>query len=74
MSVSGTDPKCFNATNGSANAGVIGGTPGYSYAWVPSGSTAQSPTGLGPGNHIVTVTDANGCIASGAVTLNNPLQ
>jgi gliding motility-associated-like protein len=74
VSVSGTDPKCFNATNGSANAGVIGGTPGYSYAWVPSGSTAQSPTGLGPGNHIVTVTDANGCITSGAVTLNNPPQ
>jgi len=74
LNVSGSNPKCFNATNGSANAGVSGGTPGYTYTWAPSGSNAQSPTGLGPGNHIVTVTDAHGCVISGSVTLNNPPQ
>src|SRR4029079_9251220 len=36
--------------------------------------TLQSPVGLGPGNHIVTVTDANGCVTSGSVGLNNPPQ
>ncbi len=74
LSVSGTDPLCFNATNGTANAGMLGGTPGYNYNWVPSGSTLQTPVGLGPGVHLVTVTDANGCIINGSVALNNPAQ
>lgn len=74
LSVSGTNPLCFNATNGTANAGVLGGTPGYTYNWVPSGSNAQSPVGLGPGNHLVTVTDANGCVINGSVVLGNPAQ
>jgi gliding motility-associated-like protein len=74
LNVTGTDPLCFNATNGTANAGVLGGTPGYNYNWVPSSSTAQSPVGLGPGVHLVTVTDANGCVINGSVTLNNPVQ
>jgi len=74
LSVSGTDPLCFNATNGSANAGILGGTPGYNFNWVPSGSTSQTPVGLGPGVHLVTVTDAQGCIINGSVTLNNPAQ
>ncbi|MBL7894748.1 MAG: gliding motility-associated C-terminal domain-containing protein [Bacteroidia bacterium] len=74
VTASGTNPLCFNATNGTANAGVLGGTAGYNYAWVPSGSTVSNPTGLGPGNHIVTVTDANGCIATASVSLINPAQ
>lgn len=74
LTASGTDPLCFNAINGTANVGVLGGTAAYTYNWVPSGSTLSNPTGLGPGNHLVTVTDANGCIASTSVSLNNPLQ
>lgn len=74
VTASGTDPLCFNATNGTANVGVLGGTPGYSYNWVPSGSTLANPTGLGPGNHIVTVTDAMGCVATTSTTLLNPAQ
>ena len=74
VTASGTNPLCFNSTNGTANAGVLGGTAGYTFNWVPSGSTLQSPTGLGAGNHIVTVTDANGCVASSSVTLTNPAQ
>lgn len=74
VTASGSNPLCFNATNGTANIGVLGGTAAYSYSWVPSGSIVSNPAGLGPGNHIVTVTDANGCIAMSSVTLNNPAQ
>ncbi|MBA3683072.1 MAG: SprB repeat-containing protein, partial [Bacteroidetes bacterium] len=45
INVSGTNPKCFNATNGTANAGVSGGTPGYTYAWLPApGAGGSSAT------------------------------
>ena len=74
LTASGTNPLCFNATNGTANAGVLGGTPAYTYTWTPSGANVQSPTGLGAGTHIVSITDANGCIASSSVTLTNPAQ
>ncbi|MDP1800932.1 MAG: gliding motility-associated C-terminal domain-containing protein [Bacteroidota bacterium] len=75
--VTGTNPKCFNATNGSANAGVLGGTPGYTYAWLPApgaGGTTATPSGMGPGNYGVTVTDSKGCVIQGTVNLANPAQ
>ena len=75
LNVSGTNPKCFNATNGSANAGVAGGTGPYSYAWLPTpgaGAISSTPSGMGPGNYNVTVTDNNGCVISGSVNLANP--
>ncbi len=77
INVSGTNPKCFNATNGTANAGVSGGTPGYTYAWLPApgvGGTTSTPSGMGPGNYNVTVTDSKGCIIQGSVALANPPQ
>ena len=66
VSVSGTDPNGGN--NGSATATPSGGTPGYSYAWSNGGNT-QTISNLGEGTYSVTVTDANGCTATGSVTL-----
>lgn len=47
--------------NGSVSLTVGGGTGDYTYAWSPSGSTDQNPTGLDAVNHTVVVTDAAGC-------------
>ena len=47
--------------NGSAAVVASGGTPGYTYAWIPSGGTAATATGLAPGQYWVTITDANAC-------------
>lgn len=77
INVSGTNPLCNNGTNGSANAGVLGGTPAYGYTWTPnpgSGQGTSTPGNMGAGNYIVTVKDANGCIIIGSVLLTNPPQ
>lgn len=46
-----------------------GGTPGYTYAWNPTGGTGTTASGLGSGNYTVIVTDANGCTATGNVSV-----
>ncbi len=77
INVTGTNPLCTNATNGSANAGVLGGTPGYNYTWTPNPGTGQgsaTPGNMGAGVYIVTVQDSKGCIITGSVQLNNPPQ
>lgn len=74
VSVTGTNPLCFNGNSGTANAGVLGGTPGYNYTWTPSGGNSASASGLSAGNYIVTVQDLNGCVTTGTIALNNPPQ
>ncbi len=62
---------CNGANNGLAQAAVTGGTPGYTYSWGP-GLTSANRTGLTPGTHTVTVTDANGCTSSATAFINQP--
>ena len=55
---------CDNSS-GSATANVSQGSPEYSYAWSPGGSTSVSIDSLPAGDYSVIVSDANGCTASG---------
>jgi gliding motility-associated-like protein len=71
---SSTNALCFGAPSGSALASPTGGTPGYSYAWTPSGATAAAAPNLLAGQHIVAVTDANGCVVRDTVTVGQPSQ
>ncbi|MBL7922924.1 MAG: gliding motility-associated C-terminal domain-containing protein [Bacteroidia bacterium] len=73
-SINTTNLTCNGSNNGSASVIVNGGSPGYSYSWLPSGS-GSNPTSLPAGNYTVTVTDANGCTttASGSITQPNQL-
>ncbi|MEY3249220.1 MAG: hypothetical protein RL742_1263, partial [Bacteroidota bacterium] len=59
---------CAIAPDGSATAVPFGGTPPYAYTWSNNGNSAQI-TGLAAGNYTVTVTDANGCTATGSGTV-----
>ncbi|HOY18426.1 MAG TPA: SdrD B-like domain-containing protein, partial [Haliscomenobacter sp.] len=74
--VSGTNPRCNGAANGSASVSVQGGVLPYSYNWngasTPTGEGTTTITGLLAGTHTVTVTDANGCQVIGSVMLVNP--
>ncbi|MDX9930441.1 MAG: gliding motility-associated C-terminal domain-containing protein [Bacteroidales bacterium] len=68
-----TDVRCNGESNGTATATATGGTAPYTYEWntVPVQTDAQA-TGLAAGTYTVTVTDANGCIISGNVTIDEP--
>ncbi|MBL0015287.1 MAG: gliding motility-associated C-terminal domain-containing protein [Bacteroidetes bacterium] len=69
-----TDALCFGASSGSAASAPTGGTPGYTYFWSPSGATAANAPNLPAGQHIVSVTDANGCVIRDTVTVGQPTQ
>jgi hypothetical protein len=86
MTLSPTHPLCNNAANGSILVTVNGGVPVYSL----SGSAPLSPQtitpngnggnntytyqGLSSGSYTVTATDANSCVLTQTVILNNPAQ
>ncbi len=46
--------------NGNINLDIVGGTPGYTYAWSNNDNEANI-TNLSPGTYTCTVTDALGC-------------
>ncbi|RMG67177.1 MAG: PKD domain-containing protein [Bacteroidetes bacterium] len=51
---------CYGDDNGQAEVTMLGGEAPYAYAWT-DGQTTRVATNLSPGNHLVLVTDANGC-------------
>ncbi|MDH3246541.1 MAG: hypothetical protein OEM26_18115, partial [Saprospiraceae bacterium] len=66
-----SDVSCFGAADGSAQSLPSGGQAPYNFLW-STGATTNTITALGPGDYQVTVTDATGCIESGALTINEP--
>ncbi|NUM51615.1 MAG: gliding motility-associated C-terminal domain-containing protein [Flavobacteriales bacterium] len=66
--------SCGSICNGIASVTPAGGTPGYTYLWMPGGQTTQVATNLCAGVYTVTVTDANGCTYSTTVTITNLIQ
>jgi gliding motility-associated-like protein len=68
-SASTTNTSCNNACDGTATGSGVGGTGSYTYSWTPGGQTTQTATGLCAGSYILTVTDANGCTDTTAVTI-----
>ncbi len=72
LSVSSNN-KCTGQCDGVAVASVIGQGP-FTYLWstVPA-QNSDTATGLCAGTYEVMTTDANGCVATAFVTLNDPL-
>jgi len=70
---SGTNNACFGAASGTATVAVAGGTTPYSYLW-SNGATSPNISNLIAGNYIITVTDANGCIAISRYQVTQPTQ
>lgn len=62
---------CNGGNNGSATINAGGGTGSYTYSWSNS-QTAQTSTGLPAGAYSATVTDANGCTATGNINITQP--
>lgn len=60
--ITGTQPLCNGATNGSYSITLTGGTIPYSYALNSGGFVSNNSFGgLGAGTYIIHVQDANGC-------------
>jgi gliding motility-associated-like protein len=70
-SISFTNTNCFGSNTGFATAFATGGVPTYTYNW-SGGQVTPTASNLLAGVYTVTVTDANGCVASASVTINEP--
>lgn len=74
-SYNGTSVSCANASDGSIELAVTGGTMPLTISWEgPGGSTATgaSLTGLGAGTYCAAIADANGCVSTSCFTLTAP--
>ncbi|MBL7962719.1 MAG: gliding motility-associated C-terminal domain-containing protein [Flavobacteriales bacterium] len=66
---------CGGACDGTASVAPTGGAPGYLYDWQPAPGAGQGTpdaTGLCPGPHTVTITDAAGCDTTIAFIISTP--
>ncbi|GAB4207940.1 MAG: hypothetical protein Fur0023_19130 [Bacteroidia bacterium] len=63
---------CYNTPTGSATISVTGGTPPYSYTWNPGGINSATASNIMAGNYAVIVKDANNCIHTNSVVINQP--
>lgn len=69
----GTDITCAGYQNGIAIASAQGGTPAYSYLWNdPLGQITSQATDLASNTYQVTVSDANGCVATDTIFIDEP--
>ena len=67
------DVSCNGGSDGSASVTPLGGTAPYVYNW-DNGETTATAVSLNATAHVVTVTDANGCVTTCDVLVNeNPL-
>lgn len=66
------DVSCFGGSNGNATVVVNGGTPPFTYQWIPSISSSNSISGVPIGTYIVIVTDSNTCQKFAPVTITQP--
>jgi gliding motility-associated-like protein len=73
VTITRTNVRCYGSADGTAEAVVSGGAEPYAFSWntLPVQTTATA-TGLDAGNYTVTITDANGCVSTGSVQINEP--
>jgi hypothetical protein len=74
LSFSTSDPLCNSSCDGSVTVVASGGTAPFTYVWDANAGnqTTATAASLCDGSYSVTVTDANGCIATGTVTIAEP--
>lgn len=67
-----TDPTCNLACDGTITVNATGGTAPLQYDVGGAQQASNVFTGLCAGQYTITVTDANGCVATDQVTLTDP--
>ncbi|MBI2279073.1 MAG: PKD domain-containing protein, partial [Bacteroidetes bacterium] len=74
ISSSTTVTSTCGVANGEIHATVAGGTPAYTYYWLPGGETTLDVTGIPSGSYTFLVTDAVGCIDSSIVNVGSTIR
>jgi len=72
LNISSTSVSCYGLSDGSAQATLIGGSPPYTYSWLPTGGTASMASSLSAGTYTVNVTDSLGCSTSSTTFVTEP--
>ena len=72
VTLDSTNITCNGNNDGTGTATPNGGTPPYTYSWVPSGQSTPTASGLSAGIHTVTVTDSLGCFFTGSIDIQEP--
>ncbi len=67
-----TDVSCHGENDGSIIVIPDGGTPPFTYTWVPNISTNDTVVNLSAGTYTVSVSDDVGCGASRQIVINEP--
>lgn len=71
--ISSQNVSCAGECDGSVVLNAFGGTGSVSYEWSGGVDPIPDPSNLCPGDYVVTVTDANNCIATYNVNIPDPI-
>ncbi len=72
INAAGFPTLCNGNCTGQAIVIPGGGTPGYTFNWMPGNITTASANGLCAGTYTITITDANGCTMTDTAIVLTP--
>ena len=64
--------SCFGLTNASVTALVNGGSPAYTYTWLPLTNNTNSLVNISAGNYTLSTKDSKGCLANKTILISQP--
>lgn len=64
--------SCYGGNDGTATVIINGGTPNYTIDWLTLPNDSTTMNNLSAGNYIVEIYDANGCLETMSVSIDQP--